>query len=211
MSSEHWDQRFAERPWISHPDPLLTEVAGELAPGRAIDLGCGPGRNAIWLAERGFQVTGVDASAVGLRQARERAAAAGVHLDLVLADLRSYLVSESTFDLAVVANLHPGPGELGELLARAVVGLVPGGHLFVVGHHLDNLGLDGPGDPELLYTVERLAAELPSGLAVDRLERVERHPGRQSGGPDAAVLLWGRRLALGDPLDPSLPGSRDGS
>ncbi|EQD66949.1 type 11 methyltransferase, partial [mine drainage metagenome] len=92
VSSEHWDQRFAERPWISHPDPLLTDVAGELAPGRAIDLGCGPGRNAIWLAERGFQVTGVDASAVGLRQARERAAAAGVHLDLVLADLRSYLV-----------------------------------------------------------------------------------------------------------------------
>ena len=207
MTDETWDQRFAEQPWISHPDPLLTQIVGELAPGRAIDLGCGPGRNAIWLAEQGFQVTGVDASAVGLRQARERAAAAGVHLDLILADLRDYRVPESLFDLAVVANLHPGPGGLKPILAEAVAGLVPGGHLFVVGHHVDNLGFDGPGDPELLYTVERMAAEIPPGLAIDRLERVERQPSHPSGGPDAAVLLWGRRPAGSEPAAPPAVGT----
>ncbi|MHB8312490.1 MAG: class I SAM-dependent methyltransferase [Candidatus Dormibacteria bacterium] len=203
MTSATWDQRFAERPWSSQPDPLLTALADGLPPGRALDLGCGPGRNAIWLAQRGWRVSGVDSSRVGLDQARDRAAAAGVRLELVLADLHTYPVPDAAFDLVVVANLHPGPGGLTEILARAVVGLIPGGRLFVVGHHLDNLGLDGPDDPALLYTVAGLAAELPDSLAVDRLERVERDPGHRNGAPDAAVLLWGHRPAAGGGAAPA--------
>ncbi|HUY54919.1 MAG TPA: class I SAM-dependent methyltransferase, partial [Candidatus Nanopelagicaceae bacterium] len=204
-----WDQRFAERPWISHPDPLLTALAERLPPGLALDLGCGPGRNAIWLAQRGWRVTGIDSSQVGLGQARDRAAAAGVTLELVLADLHQYPVPDAAFDLIVVANLHPGPGGLTDILQRATDGLVPGGRLFVVGHHLDNLGLDGPGDPAFLYTVAGMAAELPEGLAVDRLERVERDPGHRSGAPDAAVLLWGHRPAAGELASAAPPRPRD--
>jgi len=204
MDRENWDRRFAERGWVTHPDPLLTELTDALPPGRAIDLGCGPGRNSIWLAERGWLVTGVDSSRVGLQQARDRAAASGLVLELVFGDLRTYRVPESAFELAVVANLHPGPGGLSPILARATAGLVAGGHLFVVGHHVDNLGRDGPPDPELLYTVPQLAAEAPADLVIDRLERVERRPGHRSGAPDVAVLLWGHRRAA-KPAGPNSP------
>ncbi len=185
-----WDRRFSERVWSAEPDPLLVELTKELAHGTAIDLGCGPGRNAIWLASHGFEVTGVDSSTVGLKQAAERAAAAGVRLSLVVADLLEYQVARGAFDLAVVANLHPGSKALGQILAGAAEGLRLGGHLFVIGHHRDDLGKHGPPDPELLYTEDLLRHVTPVGLQVERLERVERIHSDGSEVPDSAVLLW---------------------
>ena len=89
MNSAHWDQRYAGRElvWTSEPNRFLVQEVDGLTPGRALDLATGEGRNAIWLAERGWQVTGVDFSKVGLDKARQLANARGVHAEWILADL----------------------------------------------------------------------------------------------------------------------------
>lgn len=174
-----WDQRYAEMDWPSEPDETLVELAGPLTPGRAIDLGCGPGRNAIWLARQGWRVTGVDASAVGLAKAEARARAAGVALELLQDDVLDLAPPPESTDLVVVANLHFPPGEREGFFARAVASLAPGGHLYVVGHHLESLGRAGPPSPERLYT-EELLAELLTPLTVE-VRRHERPAG--DGGP----------------------------
>ncbi len=183
---EVWDQRYAEVDWPSEPDATLVELAGGLAPGRAVDLGCGPGRNAIWLARHGWRVTGVDASAVGLAKAGERARDAGVSLELVKADVLAYEPAAGV-DLVVVANLHFAPGEREGFFARAVACLAPGGHLFVSGHHRDSLGRAGPAAPERLYTEELLASLLaPLDTEVRRRER----PAGPGEPPLVGVVAW---------------------
>ena len=159
-----WDARYANNDWPSNPDPLLVELAGHLEPGLALDLGCGTGRNAIWLASRGWSVTGVDASAVGLAAAADIATRRRVPLNLIKTNLLSYHPPEGKFALVVVANIHMLPDDSERLFAMATTALGKDGHLFVIGHHLDDLGRHGPPDPERLYTVERLRRELPSTL-----------------------------------------------
>ena len=193
MADESWDNRFSKHSWSRDPDPSLVELCQTMPPGDAIDLGCGPGRNAIWLAVHGFHVTGVDSSVVGLEQAAERARAEGVSLELVAADIFEYQIPPSTFDLAVVANMHPGHERLAALLRRVSDGLKPGGHMFVVGHHIDNLGHAGPPRPDLLFTEDRLRAALPEPLLVEHLETLERSRGDSgSAEPSRDVVLWAR-------------------
>ncbi len=193
MAHDSWDRRFAEHRWSQEPDPSLVELCQTVPPGDAIDLGCGPGRNAVWLAHRGFHVVGVDTSVVGLEQAAERAKVEGVTLELVAADIFKYKVPLGAFDLAVVANMHPGPDRLAALLRSATDGLRQGGHLFVVGHHIDSLGHGGPPRHDLLFTEDRLRQALPAGLLVERLETLERSRS-DSGSLDSSrdVLLWAK-------------------
>lgn len=182
-----WDERYAEIDWPAEPDETLVELASPLAPGRALDLGCGPGRNAIWLARGGWRVTGVDASPVGLSQAAERARDAGVALELVNADVLTYAPPPASFDLVVVANLHFPPGERGEFFNRAAAAVSPGGHLYVVGHHLDSLGRAGPPFPDRLYTEDLLTSLLaPLEAEVRRHER----PARDGGSPLVDTVAW---------------------
>lgn len=194
-----WDERYSGADWPTEPDGPLVELASALEPGRAIDLGCGPGRNAIWLARQGWRVTGVDASGVGLAQAKERATREELFLELVHADLLSYVPSQAGFDLVVVANLHFAPEERGLFFARAVAAVAPGGHLFVTGHHLDSLGQVGPPFPERLYT-EELLRELLAPLRFE-VRRYERPVG---GGGQLAVdaVAWASA--------PTPTASRDG-
>ena len=182
-----WDERYAGMDWPTDPDRTLVELVSSLEPGRAVDLGCGPGRNAIWLARHGWRVTGVDASAVGLAQARERAGREGVSLELVHADLLSYVPPPASFELVVVANLHFAPGDREQFFARATAALAPGGHLYVVGHHLDSLGRAGPPLPERLYS-EELLGDLLAPLTVE-VRRHER-PAGDGGSPLVDAVAW---------------------
>jgi SAM-dependent methyltransferase len=188
-----WDQRFAERPWSDVPDQILVDHASSLHPGDALDLGCGPGRNAVWLARQGWHVTGVDASAVGLSQVRERATMFNVSIETVQADLLTYVPSEGGFDLVVVANIHLAEPMRTQLFDRAARALKIEGNLFVVGHHLRDLGRHGPPDQERLYSVDRLRNSFPS-LAVERLEEYERFAGPGEA-PLTDVVVWARRTA----------------
>ena len=100
-SQYKWDARYRESGYEPNPDPLphLAEVAAAMEPGRAMCLACGTGRNAVYLAERGFDVTGVDVSPRGLELCGELAVQRGVTLTLVEADLPEFAIEEEGFDL----------------------------------------------------------------------------------------------------------------
>lgn len=177
MQREDWNRRHGEAGLLFGAEPnrfLVAEVEG-LAPGRALDVACGSGRNAVWLAARGWQVTGVDFSGVALEQARGLAAERGVDVEWVEADVLEWQPPEAVFDLVAVLYLQVPAGERRAALARAATALAPRGTLLVVGHHSDNLehGSGGPKDPRVLYSAEDAAADL-DGLEIEKAESVLR-------------------------------------
>lgn len=177
MRREDWDRRYAavENLWAARPNRFLVAEVGELEPGRALDLACGEGQNAIWLASLGWDVTGVDYSEVAIAKARARAEREGAKVDFFSADLNDYEPETGAFDLVLILYLHISPDERRSVLARAVEALAPGGTFVLVGHDLTNMteGVGGPSDPEIHVTPDEIASELP-GLVIERAERVFR-------------------------------------
>ena len=188
---ENWDERYAAvgRRFSIHPDTAMVELVTPLPPGQALDLGAGEGRNSLWLARHGWTVTAVDGSSVALDRMRAAADAEGLSVSPVQADLGDFLRRGDTFDLVVIANIHRSPAERVVLLRAAVGAVRPGGHLFLVGHHVDSLGRVGPLDAARLYTEEALGGALP-GLRTLLLERRERTLGGDTGEPVVDVVLW---------------------
>jgi uncharacterized OsmC-like protein len=176
MSVHDWDQRYRGTAllWTERPNQFLVEEVSGLRPGRALDLGAGEGRNAVWLAEQGWQVTAVDFSQVALERAAAVAKRAGVQVDWVPADLTEYTPPAAAFDLVVVLYLHLPPEARRRVLHQAGLALRPGGRLLIVGHDLQNraAGHGGPQDPSVLYTPGGIAAEL-FGLTIARSQTVK--------------------------------------
>jgi 2-polyprenyl-3-methyl-5-hydroxy-6-metoxy-1,4-benzoquinol methylase len=177
VQREDWDKRYAavENLWARRPNRFLVAEASELPPGRALDLACGEGQNAIWLATLGWEVTGVDYSEVAIEKARSRAVRDGVAVDFVCGDLLEYEPAQGAFDLVLLLYFHIPSSERRLVLARAADGLAPGGTFVLVGHDLTNAteGVGGPSDPDLLVTPDEIAAELP-GLEIEKAARVLR-------------------------------------
>jgi len=178
VDQSQWDELYAgtELVWTAEANRFVVEELAGLTAGRALDLGTGEGRNAIWLAERGWQVTAVDFSAVGLAKAAELAARRGVTgVRWVEADLREYQPGPAAYDLVLLAYVHLPPDEFGALLQMAASALAPGGTLLVVGHDVDNIahGHGGPQDPRILHRVQDVVAALP-GLAIQRADQARR-------------------------------------
>ncbi len=198
MDRDGWNQRYetTELVWTAEPNRfLVTEVEG-LAPGTALDLGAGEGRNAAWLAQQGWQVTGVDFSDVGLAKADQLAAAAGVDVSTTCADLIGYTPPPRGFDLVAVVYLHLLASVRRAVYRRAANGVAPGGTLLVVGHDTTNRtdGYGGPQDPDVLFTPDDVVADLADrGLLVEKAKRV-RCPVTTEDGPrvaiDALVRAW---------------------
>jgi len=189
VDSREWDRRYAgsELVWTAEPNRFVVAEVQDLAPGRALDIAAGEGRNSVWLASRGWQVTAVDFSAAGLGKGRRLAEARGVTIDWVHADVRDYQPEAGSFQLVLVAYLQLAESELDGVLRRTATGLAPGGVLLVVGHDVTNLteGTGGPPDPAVLYTPESITRSL-GGLTVLRAERVRR-PVVTADGPREAV------------------------
>jgi SAM-dependent methyltransferase len=171
VDRHEWDERYASTGllWSAEPNRFVVEELAGLPPGRALDLGTGEGRNAIWLAERGWQVTAVDFAAVGLAKAAKLAEARGASVTWVEADLRDYRPSPAGYDLVLLAYIHLVSDEFETLLNTAATALAPGGTLLVIGHDVDNLahGYGGPQDPEILHRASAIVSALP-GLTVQR-------------------------------------------
>ncbi len=186
----HWDERYADaaRPWTRAPSPTVTSALADLTPGSAVDVAAGTGRHALWLAERGWQVTAVDFSAVGIAQGRAQAEARRLAVHWVVADAREWSPA-LTADLVLAAYVQLGV----DGFRRCAGWLAPGGRLVVVGHALRNLtaGVHGPRDPALLHTVEALR-EAARDLEVERLEDVLRP---DDGGTVVELVLVARRPA----------------
>jgi SAM-dependent methyltransferase len=179
MDREEWNRRYAGREllWTGMPNRFLVAGTDGLSPGRALDVACGEGRNAVWLAEQGWRVTGVDFSDVALEKARRLAAARGVEGEWVAADLLAYRPEELAFDLVVLFYLQVPEAERRAVVRAAAGAVAPGGVFLLVAHDSSNLdeGHGGPQEPAVLYTAADVVADLDgSGLAVERAERVER-------------------------------------
>jgi SAM-dependent methyltransferase len=188
MDRHQWDERYRtdELIWSAKPNLFLVEEVAGMRPGRALDLACGEGRNAVWLAEQGWQVTAVDFSVVGLKKAERLATQRAVELSLVEADVAEWEVPAVSFDLVAVLYLHLPAGTRRRVLQRAASGLAPGGTLLVVGHDSTNLreGFGGPQDLTVLYSPEDVAGDL-DGLEIERAERVRRPVTTDGGEVDA--------------------------
>lgn len=178
MTREAWNSRYAaaaDLVWSAEPNRLFAAEVEALAAGRALDLACGEGRNAIWLAERGWEVTAVDYAEVALERARRIAAQRGVDVRLVHADLLDYLPEPESFDLVAVLYLQIPADERRLVLGRAAAAVAQNGTFLLIGHDLLNLteGTGGPKDASVLYTPEDVVSDL-AGLTVERAERTLR-------------------------------------
>ncbi len=201
MDATSWNERYsqADQVWPSSPNRWVVHELEGHVPGRALDLGAGEGRNAIWLAEQGWSVTAVDFAEQALVTARARAAAVGeelgTELDItwVRSDLFTYEIPAGAYDLVLATYVHVVDYERRELLRSWVRALAPGGTLLVVGHDTTNLteGHGGPQDVDVLFTAADLEADLQDhlgggALVVERTGRVA----REVETPEGTVVAW---------------------
>jgi SAM-dependent methyltransferase len=207
---DFWDERYRSAPriWSGKPNPqLVAEVAGR-PPGRALDVGCGEGADAIWLARQGWTVVATDISSValerGAQHARDTDPAAPARIEWRQADLLAGPPETASFDLVSAQFLQLPP----ELRIRVFTGLIaavrPGGTLLVVGHHPSDLatGVPRPHLPEVFYSAEEIAALLDDAWTVDVSEARPR-PATTPDGAEVtihdAVLVATRRPVTHQP------------
>lgn len=192
-----WEERYAAKPlvWSGRPNPqLVAEVTG-LAPGRALDVGSGEGADVIWLAQRGWRVTGLDFSTVALERSAAHAAQAGVGAATAWrhADLRTWSAGEERWDLVTSQFMHQPDGGMLPITRTLAAAVADGGTLLIVGHH--------PGDVETglrwsiggaLFTPDELLAAFDDSFEVSTAEVREREQAGPEGDPvtvrDSVVL-----------------------
>ncbi len=189
MDKSEWDERYrsSQLVWSAAPNQFVADLLSDVEPGRALDLACGEGRNALWLASRGWQVTGVDFSPVALEKAESLASARGLHVDWLAEDVTGYEPAAGAFDLVLIVYLHLVAERMERVLHAAAAAVAPGGRLLLVGHDRANIaeGVGGPQDPAVLHTVQAVTTALGGGdLRVERAEQVRRVV---EGAPRAAI------------------------
>jgi len=178
MDAEDWDARYrtSELIWTAEPNRFVVEVLADEPPGSGVDLACGEGRNAVWLAERGWAMTAADFSAEALAKAAALSGARGVEVALVQADAATWSPPPEQ-DLVLVAYLHLPAEERAAALGHGVGACRPGGQVVIVGHARANLdgGYGGPQEPTILLEPDEVAADLvAAGAEIVRAEHVER-------------------------------------
>jgi SAM-dependent methyltransferase len=185
MDSAQWDARYAatDLVWTATPNRWVEAELSDLPPGRALDLACGEGRNALWLAGRGWRVTAVDFSGVALAKGRRAAQATGdgraERIDWIEADLLGYQPEPGSYDAVVIAYLQLPADERRFVIRRAATALADSGVALVVAHDTANLagGVGGPPDPAVLYTADDVRSDLTASgipLRIDRAQQVLR-------------------------------------
>lgn len=157
MDSSEWDERYQAREllWSQGPNSFVESRLRDAEPGVGLDLACGEGRNAIWLAGQGWKMTAVDFSPVAI----ERGRALSEDVEFIHADVFAWK-PRRLFDLVLIAYLQVEADPLSELVGRAAGWLEPGGELFMVGHDISNLeeGVGGPQVPERLWDLNLMQA-----------------------------------------------------
>ncbi|MEU9095416.1 class I SAM-dependent methyltransferase [Streptomyces sp. NPDC048428] len=201
--AELWDERYREshRIWSGNPNTALVREVEGLKPGRALDLGCGEGADAVWLARQGWQVTATDISRVALDRAAEHGADAEVadRIDWQFHDL-GVSFPEGEYDLVSAQFLH-SMGDLPreQILRRAAAAVAPGGVLLIVGHagfpawEHDHADMQLPTTDEVLASLE-LPEERWDVLVSAEHERVQNDPdGNPTTRTDNALKVRRRR------------------
>ncbi len=172
-----WQARYAEatatgRVWSEEPNPTLVAEAGALPPGAALDVGCGEGADAVWLAAHGWRVTAADVAPAALERGAAAARPAGEEvaerIEWVRHDLRTWEPPAEAFDLVTAHFVHVTHEERPGMLERWASAVAPGGTLLVVAHSPLDLetALRRPPDPQLYACAQEMADLLGGALDV---------------------------------------------
>lgn len=193
--ASYWDDRYRTQGGDKHqhtrsagPDPAVVDVVAGLAPGRALDLACGQGRHAIYLAGLGWAVTAVDFSPVAVARGAADEPPGGQPIEWVVADAARWAEAQDTaYDLVLCSFFHLAVDAYPSVRHL----LAPGGRLVIIGHAVRNLtdGTGGPSNPAYLHTEDQLRATA-TGLTIERLDEVTRQTGH---GPQIDLVLVARR------------------
>ena len=177
VTATYWDERYAVSDMLcsGHPNVWVKELAGELPAGRMLDQAGGEGRNALWLAQQGWEATIVDFSQCALDRAMHCAGelSVGKRVHVHRADVRKYQPQSRDYDLVLIAYLHLPPAERQAAIARSADAVATGGRLLVIGHDRRNLeeGIGGPQDDDLLFTPKEVAEQLADlGFLIDQAQ-----------------------------------------
>lgn len=189
---DRWNERYAsdEMVWSITPTNALVEEIGHLSPGKALDLGCGEGRNAIWLARLGWNVTAVDFAENGLARGRQLSAQDNLEIRWICEDVTRLQPQAKAFDLVIMIFLQVPEPDRQLIIQNSIQSLVTGGHFVYIGHDVTNIekGIGGPQDPAVLCTPEDVTADLP-GFQISRAEVVTREYEPGHGGPELNTAL----------------------
>jgi SAM-dependent methyltransferase len=198
MGQPMWDERYQGEEYVygTSPNDFLRCQAAHLPKGRILCLAEGEGRNAVFLAEQGYDVTAVDQSPVGLAKARKLAEQRNVTIETIVADLAEFAVAPGAWDGIVSIFAHVPPPARHHVHRQVVAGLRPGGVFVIEAYRPEQLqyGTGGPPVPELMMTLDGLRAEL-SGLDFDYSAETVRdiQEGPLHHGTGAVVQLRARR------------------
>lgn len=177
---EYWNRRYATKEfiWTAEANRFVAEEVSPLRPGRALDLAAGEARNAVWLAEHGWQVCAIDLSDVAIEKARELATSRHVadRIDFQVADLVGHELEVASFDLVMLVYLQLPLAQLLPIAARAAGAVAPGGTFLLVAHDASNIeyGYGGPQDPDVLHTAEQIVPVLEGQFDIERAGVAER-------------------------------------
>lgn len=164
-----WDRAYSHQTpaWDDEPNPILVREAADLAPGTALDVGCGEGADARWLAQRGWRVTALDISAIALDRAR--AADAAHQVAWRQADYLAWQPPVAAYDLVTAHFPHVPTSERAAFFARLALAVRPKGTLLVVAHHPSDLEMPSgrPALPALYFTAEEVALLTPGRWRLD--------------------------------------------
>ena len=194
FGADFWDERYrsAERVWSGNPNPQLVAEVADRAPGLALDVGCGEGADAIWLAGTGWMVVGADISGVALERAARHAddtdPAAAARIHWWQADLLTQPPEPGSFDLVSAQFMQLPPDQRTRLFTALAAAVADGGMLLVVGHHPSDLatGVPRPPMPDLFYTPDEIAGLLDDSWAVEVSEARPR-PATTPDGTDVTI------------------------
>jgi SAM-dependent methyltransferase len=168
VDAEFWDERYRSSGalWSGEVNPQLVREASDLVPGTALDAGCGEGADAIWLAQRGWQVTAVDFSAVALERGTARAAELGTGIARRItwchADLTAWIPAKACYDLVSAQFMHLPKEPREALIRRLASAVAPAGSLLLVAHHPSDMqtSVRRPRNPEVYFTSDDVAGAL---------------------------------------------------
>jgi SAM-dependent methyltransferase len=193
-----WDERYELEGWAfgTEPNDFLRQEAHRIPPGRVLCLGEGEGRNAVFLAEHGYEVVGVDQSQVGMDKAQSLAQERGVFIETVVSSVEDFDLTEGEWQGIISVFFHLPPGLRKRVHEAVVRGLAPGGILILEAFTPKQLEFQtgGPPQAERLLTLSNLEEELlPLDFLVAQEVEREVHEGRMHTGLSSVVQLVGQR------------------
>jgi SAM-dependent methyltransferase len=194
VDAAEWDDRYRshEHLWSVTPNLFVADRLASAKPGRGLDLACGEGRNAIWLASLGWEMTAVDFSGVAV----SRGQAQSGDVEFIVADILTWEPNMPGYDLILLAYLHLIPAAFEQVVKKSIGWLASGGEIFLIGHDSSNIadGWGGPQYPEALWDVPDIVGWL-EGMSIIEAEVVNRPVDTEEGRKYARDTLVRARAA----------------